>query len=415
MGSASNIYKFFLRRLCTFLLLTVSSVALSAQITDSLKVYFRVGSAEYDPTYRSNRERMDSFIKRVYDVEQDSLNFTIFQVEYTAAASPEGAVDFNKTLSERRFQSILNYLKSHLDVSDRLVVSQVLGEDWGKVAELVEQSHLSNKSEILSIIRDNTLSFENKEKAIKALDKGKTWNYMLRRLYPELRYCEVTVHVGEIIPTPLWVHQNPIQNFESSAISPVAQSSIPLQHSIDHNLRPQKMDYITYSIKTNVVALGMFIANVAGEIKYHQFSFNLPIMFSAIDYFAADTKFRVLSFQPEIRWWIPKTYGMFVGAHFGLGWYNIAANGNWRYQDHNGDSPSIGGGIGVGYKLPIGLDGKLNLEFELGAGVYYVHYDTFYNESNGPVANTTEKVYFGLDNVSISLTYDFRVFKKAKK
>ena len=394
---------------------TSSVFALDAQVTDSLKIYFRVSSAEYDPSYRGNRERMDSFIKRVYELERDSLNYTIYKLEYLAAASLEGNVDYNKSLSERRFQTVLNYLKEHLDVTNELVVSNSVGEDWKGIISLVENSNLSNKEQLLSILRDTTIDNEQKKLQIKALDKGKVWNYMLRRLYPELRYCDVTVHVGEVTPVRAWIHENPINYQSYATISPVAQPNDPLGYQIKHNLEPVQPRYITYTIKTNLAALGMLIANIGGEIKYGQFSFNLPIMFSAIDYFAADTKFRVLSFQPEIRWWIPKTNGLFIGAHFGMGWYNIAANGNWRYQDHNGDCPSIGGGLGLGYKLPIALDGRLGLEFELGAGVYKVKYDTFYNESNGPLANTTEKIYIGLDNVSISLTYDFRVLKKAKR
>ena len=415
MEPTQHIYKFILRSLSVFFFCCVSLFVLDAQVTDSLKIYFRVGSAEYDPNYRGNRERMDSFIKRVYAIEQDSLNYTIYQLEYLAAASLEGTPSFNQSLSERRFSTVLNYMKKHLDVSGMLEVSDAVGEDWERIIPMVQNSNLSNKEELLSIFRDSTLTQEQKKSEIKKLNKGKVWNYLLRRLYPELRYCEVTVHIGEVPQPRAWVHNNPIVFNSFANVAPVAQVKAPLENKIIHNIQPEPVDAFIYSIKTNAVALGMLIANIAGEIRYKQFSFNLPIMFSAIDYFAADTKFRVLSFQPEFRWWVPKTNGFFLGAHFGMGWDNIAANGNWRYQDHNGDCPSIGGGIGDGYKLPIALDGRLNIEFELGAGVYHVNYDTFYNEPNGPLANTTEKIYIGLDNVSISLSYDFRVFKKDKK
>lgn len=415
MGPILSKDKYLLRSIAIIISMCFSFLASEAQVTDSLKIYFRSGSSQYDPSYKGNAERMDNFIKRIDEIERDSVNYTIYKIEYSAAASLEGSVSFNRYISQKRFESIVGYINNKVRVSEELIVSTVLGEDWGALLEMIADVEFKNKDKVLEIVMDNNLSHADKELQIKQIDNRKTWEYLLKTFYPEMRYCEAVVYVGEAPVRKAWADQDPLSVEYFAPISAGAHFNDTLSSSIQHNLEHTPLKYTTWSIKTNTVALGMLIANAGAEVKFGQFSFALPIMFSAIDYFAADTKFRVLSFQPEFRWWIPKTKGLFIGAHFGLGWYNIAANGNWRYQDHDGDCPSIGGGLGIGYKLPINKSGRLNLEFELGAGVYSVNYDTFYNEPNGPLANTTKKTYIGLDNVAISLVYDFRVLKKNRK
>ena len=108
--------------------------------------------------------------------------------------------------------------------------------------------------------------------------------------------------------------------------------------------------------------------------------------------------------------------GLFLNAHATFGWYNIATfTGNYRYQDHKHISPTFGGGIGAGYKLPLSRDpeGRWGLEFTLGAGVLPLHYDIFYNEHNGLLAGEERKTSFGLDNAAITVTY--RIGRKAKQ
>lgn len=158
------------------------------------------------------------------------------------------------------------------------------------------------------------------------------------------------------------------------------------------------------------------MANAAVEVDIaRHWSFSLPIYFSTINYFTPSIKFRILAFQPEFRYWFRDDNSRwFLGAHFGCAWFNIATNGPWRYQDHDGDSPALGGGISIGYRLPLTDNGKWNVEFALGAGAYSVHYDIFHNEPDGLMTGTVKRVYWGPDNVSITFSYSFDLGKNKK-
>lgn len=161
-------------------------------------------------------------------------------------------------------------------------------------------------------------------------------------------------------------------------------------------------------IKTNAVGLGMGIANAAAEMDLAKhWSFSLPVYYSGWDYFRSTVKFRTFALQPEVRYWfMPNHSKLYAGIHAGLGWYNMAIGGDWRIQDTEGKSPAVGGGISVGYRIPLSKKNtNWKMEFAIGCGVYAVNYDKFHNRNNGANAETTKKTYMGPDQFSINLIY----------
>lgn len=184
-------------------------------------------------------------------------------------------------------------------------------------------------------------------------------------------------------------------------------------NSLNH--RDLQTWYRQLTIKTNIPALGLLIGNAAVEVDLTKaLSLNIPVYYSALDYFNTDLKFRTLAVQPELRWYIPKSRRFFTGAHFGLAWYNLALGGNYRYQDRDGNTPAIGGGLSLGYRQPLSRNGRWKLEFAVGGGAYHLRHDLFYNEPNGAFAGEESKTYLGLDNVSLSVTYSISM-RRARK
>lgn len=173
-------------------------------------------------------------------------------------------------------------------------------------------------------------------------------------------------------------------------------------------------------LKTNAAGLAMAITNVAVEIDLGKhWSFTLPVYFSAWNYFKSTIKFRTLATQPEFRYWISENNeGFFTGAHFGMAYYNFAFDGDYRYQDHSRKTPAIGGGISLGYRLPISKNNRWHLEFSIGAGTYSLHYDKFHNSPNvkeGLMTEDIRKTYWGIDQAAVSFAYTFQLKKGGRK
>ena len=180
-------------------------------------------------------------------------------------------------------------------------------------------------------------------------------------------------------------------------------------YAIDRNHDADRPYPKTISVKTNAAAMALFIFNVAGEIDlYPNVTFNLPIYYTALNYFHYETKFRMLSFQPEVRYFLPGAKGMFMGGHFALTYFNMAFHGNWRYQDTDRRTPAWGGGVSIGYRQPFPKNPRWFMEFAIGLGVYDVHYDMFVNKPNGRLAyHDKHKTYFGPDQLCITFGYSF--------
>lgn len=173
-------------------------------------------------------------------------------------------------------------------------------------------------------------------------------------------------------------------------------------------------------LKTNAIGLGMGIANVAVEIDMaRHWSFALPVYYSAWDYFKQTVKFRTFAVQPEFRYWLSdENDGFFAGAHFGLAYYNLAIDGDYRYQDHSRETPAIGGGVSIGYRLPISKNNRWRVEFSVGAGAYANHYDKFHNTpdtKDGLLIESNKNTYWGIDQAAVSFSYSFDLKKKGGK
>lgn len=166
-------------------------------------------------------------------------------------------------------------------------------------------------------------------------------------------------------------------------------------------------------VKTNAVGLAMAVANLAVEVDFAKhWSFTLPVYYSAWDYFKPTLKFRTFTVQPEVRYWFNRdNEKWFLGAHFGYGYYNFALDGDYRTQDYNRETPSMGGGLSVGYRTHFSKNKRWKMEFTLGGGVYDSHYDKFRNEENGFLVRTEKKTWFGIDQVAVSFVYSFNLKK----
>lgn len=171
-------------------------------------------------------------------------------------------------------------------------------------------------------------------------------------------------------------------------------------------------------VKSNAVGWAMFVSNAAFEIDIAKhFSFNLPIYYSGINYFSRTTKFRMFGVYPEFRYWFKERDGLFVGVHAGMAYYNFALGGDWRVQDKGGNTPAWGGGINVGYRMPLfKRNPRWKVEFTLGAGVYDVHYERFVNTNDGPKDfGSVHKTAVALDNVGVNFSYSFGLKKRNKR
>lgn len=382
---------------------------------------FRVNSRTIDPTYMDNAVRLDEIMQYINHLRQDTT-LTVTQLTLTGVASPEGNAQLNKRLANERMYALEEYLRSHTTLPDSLIIRHTdTYIPWHYLTSKVKESDLPRKEEILSILHSeaelvpyyNHTTIDSRIPALQKLDNGRIWQTLQKRYFAQMRNaCAVLITLKEEIehhPEPVPVPTDTIVPIATPILESVTDTITPILMEVP---QPQSL-----YLKSNTIGWGMLIANVAIEVDLGKhWSATLPVYYSAMNYFTSDIKLRTLCFQPEVRYWLDENNERwFAGIHFGLAWFNYAKGSEWRYQDHHGNTPLIGGGISGGYRMPISQNRKWWMEFSLGAGVYKLHYDVYHNEHNGPHVDTRKRTFFGIDQATVSFAYRFDLKKGGKR
>lgn len=396
----------------------------------NIEVHFKFDKYNLELDYMGNNTSLQNFAQVI-----DSIGISnIDSIVVISQSSPEGVYEHNLMLSRNRANTIRKYLLNQHPELDEILHVYPDGESWSQLREYVKKDTLMKQSTIDKVISviDADVNIGTKKWRMEQLP---IYKYLRSTYYPKIRNSAIYIlYYSEIVPV-LAIKPDSVADTASSVVvmesdavkdttqvaqqdtTQVAQdtSSVAKSNSVKEDDWTRKLH-----VKTNAIGLGLGIANVAPEIDIAKhLSFTLPVYYSAWNYFKTTIKFRTFAVQPELRYWIsPDNEGFFAGAHFGLAYYNFAADGDYRYQDHNGKKPAIGGGLSIGYVLPISDNNRWRIEFSLGAGVYAVHYDKFFNTPNtkeGLMIDSGKMTYWGIDQAAISFVYTFNLKKKGDR
>ena len=378
---------------------------------------FRVNKTVVETSYANNALRLQEIVSFLQELRNDST-LHIVEVSFCGAASPEGSDQLNRKLAQGRMATLERLVRQEVELPDSLITYNDRHIPWDYLKRQIQDSELSQKEELLHILNEtpqlvkynrSNNHIDSRIGKIQQLDGGRTWQQLKTQYFARMRNaCAVIVtyrkepqpvEVPEVLPKP--------------TVEPVLEAvtdTIPVQPVL---AEPQ--DWVRQlHVKTNVVGLGLAIANVAVEVDVAKhWSVALPVYFSAWDYFKPTVKFRTLAVQPEVRYWLlPENGGWFAGAHAGAAYFNLAVGGDYRFQDRDQRSPALGGGVSVGYRTHLSANKRWNLEFALGAGCYSVYCDKYYNVENGKKISARHQTYIGLDNAAINLSYSFHLNKR---
>ncbi len=343
-------------------------------------------------------------------------NTTIKSIEFYSSVSPEGTVRFNKNLGKQRIKTTENVVRKRLHISDSIALTydeRYIPWHSYLLPAIEADSIVPHREELIKLIYRPANAKGKDNRRVKLKRSPKLWKVLEERYFDHIRKG------GAIIDVEWKIYDDLLADEALFGTKAISTSDLHFEKSTEPASEPTttKLNDLGISVKTNAIFWGMGITNAAVEFDVAKhWSVAIPVYYAAYNYFKPTVKFRTFATQPEVRYWIKENnMGFFVGAHLGVGSYNLAVNGDIRYQDHDGKCPAFGGGIGLGYRMPLSKKRpNWQVEFAIGAGVYALHYDTFHNVENGRLIGTYRKTYWGIDSASISFSYKFD-YKKSKK
>lgn len=365
--------------LCALMALTVPVNGYCQSVrTDTIgfSVFFKQGRSEIDLNYRENAHNLFSFADTITALQDDPLaNIKYVYVE--GAASPEGASDYNQSLSERRTQSIKRWLTDNTPLTDSQIQTGSIGVDWEGLTQMIGETEWAYRDTVLSIIKNTPVwvvkrgkVVDSRKKRLMDLEGGRPWRWMLDSIYPELRQGGADVKCYVIrIPDPT-VLRDTIHISRTDTVY-IGTPAAP---------EPRIALEPIFAVRTNLLVPFM---NVGVEVPignrwsvgadwYYTWAWRK--WFKDLD---MTNCLQMLAGGIDVRYWfgsrhtperynrVNRLWGHSVGAYGYYGYYDF----EYDYKGYQGEFTNIG----LDYMYGARLGRRHGLRMELSIGIGYIH------------------------------------------
>ena len=330
----------------------------------------------------------------------DNGEYILQSMLIRGAASPEGPYGWNCTLSQLRRKALLKLISDNVKHPiDSFVNVKEVPEDYVYLLLLMKERHDKDYSRVAAVVEKYIDTDQERLKnELMAIDGKQLWNRLLRDYFPEMRAARVVLffkrQVRVNMPQPTEVDFTPKMDVDLHSFA--QRVAVP---TIDFTDRLPRREVL--SVKTNLLLDAAYmpfgydkfcpIPNVA--IEYYplrgHFTFGASFDCPWWQNYKDHKYFQVRNYQVEARYYFRD------GSVDKVGHGNGAAYRGWYLQAyaHTGlfgicfdekrgwEGEGFGGGLGVGYVLPLTKKGHWRLEFGLQAGVFWTKYDPYQYES----------------------------------
>ncbi len=315
-------------------------------------------------------------------------NTRLLRVYVCGSASPDGLWQDNVKLSQARTDAAVRYLRYVTGVSVDKIHSKSLDEDWDRLYELVEESDIPYREEVLNII--DTKSWGERKNALKELGGGRVWRILMDDFFPQLRCVRIGIYC-QWDPSKPYL-DNPVEQYEMTGLAPeeevieqeeaveektvearisrvdtvivrdtvyymketvyIPQNYAPVNHAADvyeqayrsyrkeRVVKERKIHETPWMMgfKTNLIGDAIVVPTLGVEVQIGK-KMSLDIQGFLSDYNVFnnfDNNTNVYGFSPELRFWPgggTMRKGQFIGLHARCAWYTLQWKDGLLYQN----------------------------------------------------------------------------------
>jgi hypothetical protein len=347
-----------------------------------------------------NGKKLDRFVDSLNVAGKDSA-YRLQKILIVGSASPEGNVEINRRLSQKRANTLFDYISSKSYLPENLREFRFDGRDWNGLLSMVEEDeNVPNRDEAITLIKtiiaevNSGVSNASQLKRLQQLRWGEPYWYMYQHIFPALRKSELFVLYEKEIPEPV-VEPEPVAE---SLPEPQVAEEVKDEPVKVKMCRPFYM-----GVKTNLLYDALAVPNIGAE-------FYLGKNFSIVGnwqnaWWSKESKnrfWRVYGGDIALRKWFGKAAKSkpLTGHHLGVYGhaltYDIERGGKGYMGGEPGgnifDRCNYAGGLEYGYSLPITR--RLNIDFTLGVGYFGGKYYEYIPQDDCYVWQCTKKRNF---------------------
>lgn len=333
-------------------------------------IHYPINRTDIREDYMDNAENLQTIKNYIrYSPRIDSM------VIYSYA-SPEGPYSFNKYLAEKRGISakkyILQQIPAERNFDESLIILKPDAENWIGLKEKVLSQYMRNDRDDVLRILDSDEEDERKKTLLKQLDGGRSWQYILKHIMPQLRYA-TWISVWERIPDDRLLSRKPMPLL-------IPENNWKLMKVRPYTIQEPETDTRTiFALKSNLLYDLVSWLNFSVEVPVYQDKYSILYyhQFPWWRWGEGNNEFcmRFLSIGLEGRWWFKpmpreatpkrikrdKLMGHFLGVYAESGKWDFERKRDICYQGEHWSA-----GLSYGYSMPIGK--RLNLELSVSAG-----------------------------------------------
>ena len=140
-----------------------------------------------------NSDDIKEFHKKVAEINADTKNYKLNNIEISAYASPDGGVELNTGLAENREANTEKYMERQLKKGkiDTNLDAKYTAQDWEGFQELVSKSNIQDKELILRVLSMYS-DPEQREQEIKNISS--VYKTLADEILPQLRRSRLTLN-----------------------------------------------------------------------------------------------------------------------------------------------------------------------------------------------------------------------------
>lgn len=386
---------------------------LASQRKDSLDftVYFKVGKANIEPNFYGNSKTLDEMI---FEIDRLQREGTLYRLHFMSSTSPEGGIELNRRLSQRRLWQLHKYISSQINISDSLCEFSSIGIDWYKLSSLVNNSDVGYKKQVNEIMKLHS-HYKERCTSLMNVSNGYVWKDMTRLFFPSMRAGRLVISFY----SPDMVLLPGMEKERARLIVPEANLEAGNVRKLNPVIlfpeSPKKERRFFMAVKSNLLYDALLIPNVGAEFYLKEnWTISADWMYAWWKNDRRHRYWRIYGGELDVRKYFGKAAadrpfsGHHVGAYVQYLTYDFELGGNGYMCGQPGgeiwNQAGKGAGIAYGYSLPV--SSRLNLDFGIGAGFFCGTYYEYTPSGDKYIWNKTRNLFWiGPTRLEITLAW----------